>query len=76
MKKLVVILALALTACNHTNRYRIQSNGENYFTNDYKKSGDCIVFKSECGCSSDENTITVCGAYSIKEFSDYKPKEK
>ena len=54
---------MALCSCDcEEHKYRIISNGDVYFSNEYKKEGDCIKFTNY-----DNDKLTICGNYSIVE---------
>ena len=74
MKNLFLLLFVFVifTGCTKPSKYTITTNGVQYWTNSYSKDADgCIVFKNECGCGGDPQTVTVCGNYSITKNSDY-----
>lgn len=56
-KILIVFTIFTFISCDNFNsKYTIKdSNGNVYFTNEYKKDGNCIVFK--CNCEPDKGVI-------------------
>ena len=64
----VSILIAIFSSIQKPTKYTIRvprgSNYSSYYTNNYTLNGGCITFKNYCGCK-DENTITVCGNYTI-----------
>lgn len=77
MKNLFLLLLLSsiLVGCGKASKYTIESQGYSYQTNSYSKDADgCIVFKNDCGCGGEPETVTVCGNYSI--VKNYQNEDK
>ena len=75
MKKITILVfaALIFASCGKPSKYTIQSEGGNYMTNSYTKDGNgCIIFKNECGCGGDPQSVTVCGTYTIVKNSSHE----
>jgi len=75
MKKIIILLFVALifASCGKPAKYTINSEGGKYWTNSYTKDANgCIVFKNECGCGGDPQSVTVCGTYTIIKNSGHE----
>lgn len=69
---MLVFILMILTGINGKSKYTIKSNGTTYYTNEVVTNGNCIKFVT----STTKETMTLCGAYSIKENKNYKPEKK
>ena len=67
MKKVILSLAiiLSMASCMEPTKYRIKSGSSDYATNSYQEIDGCILFKNECGCDGEPETVKICGTYSI-----------
>lgn len=77
MKNLFLLLLLSsiLVGCRKVSKYTIGAQGRLYQTDAYSKDSDgCIVFKNDCGCGGEPETVTVCGNYSI--VKNYQNEDK
>jgi hypothetical protein len=64
MGVLIVFIASKQKPTKYTIKIPNGSHGSSYQTNNYTSNGNCITFKNECGCKTDD-IITVCGNYTI-----------
>ena len=75
MKKIIILLFVAsiFASCGKPAKYTINSEGGQYMTNSYTKDANgCIVFKHECDCGGDPQSVTVCGTYTIIKNSSHE----
>lgn len=73
MKKLILILAAVfLASCMPNKKYTIDTVDGVFTTDTYTESNGCVIFKSDCGCGGEPQTIKACGNYIIKNNPNYE----
>ena len=69
MKKLILLVlsVTLLASCVEQRKYTIDTPTGSYSTDNYVEQNGCIMFKSDCGCGGEPESIKVCGNYSIRK---------
>ncbi len=74
MKKVILILVsvVFLTSCVQNKKYIIETPDGTYATDTYSEMNGCIMFKSDCGCGGEPESVKACGNYTIKNNPNYE----